>query len=87
MGKSGNITGSVKAPHIVVGGHVSGPLHSAESIEIQEGACVVGDVFYKAIDIQAGGVLAAILAARGLAGGRAVAAGTAHPNARARGTR
>lgn len=66
VGKSGNITGSVKAPHIVVSGHVSGPLHSAESIEIQEGACVVGDAFYKAIDIHAGGVLEGALMPRGL---------------------
>jgi cytoskeletal protein CcmA (bactofilin family) len=65
VGKSGNITGSVKAPHIVVSGHVSGPLHSAESIEIQEGACVVGDAFYKAIDIRAGGVLEGTLTPRG----------------------
>lgn len=66
VGKSGNITGSVKAPHIVIGGHVSGPLHSAESIEIQEGACVVGDAFYKAIDIHAGGVLEGTLTPGGL---------------------
>ncbi len=66
VGKSGNITGSVKAPHIVVSGHVSGPLHSAESIEIQEGACVVGDAFYKAIDIHAGGVLEGTLTPGGL---------------------
>lgn len=66
VGKSGNITGSVKAPHIVVSGHVSGPLHSAESIEIQEGACVVGDAFYKAIDIHAGGVLEGALMPGGL---------------------
>lgn len=64
--KSGNITGTVKAPHIVVSGHVSGPLHSLESIEIQEGACVVGDAFYKEIDIHAGGVLEGTLTPRGL---------------------
>jgi cytoskeletal protein CcmA (bactofilin family) len=69
VGKSGNITGSVKAPHIVVSGHVSGPLHSVESIEIQEGACVVGDAFYKAIDIHAGGVLEGTLMPGGLLDG------------------
>ena len=69
VGKSGNITGSVKASHIVVSGHVSGPLHSAESIEIQEGACVVGDAFYKVIDIQAGGVLEGTLMPGGLPDG------------------
>mgnify|MGYP001371869614 CR=1 FL=1 len=66
VGKSGNITGSVKAPHIVIGGHVSGPLHSAESIEIQEGACVVGDAFYRTIDIHVGGVLEGTLTPGGL---------------------
>jgi cytoskeletal protein CcmA (bactofilin family) len=67
--KSGNITGAIKAPHIVVSGHVAGPLHSLESIEIQEGACVVGDAFYKEIDIQAGGVLEGTLTPRGLPDG------------------
>jgi cytoskeletal protein CcmA (bactofilin family) len=62
--KSGSIAGSVKAPHIVVSGHVAGPLHSLESIEIQEGACVVGDAYYKEIDIRAGGVLEGTLTPR-----------------------
>lgn len=64
--KSGNITGAIKAPHIVVSGHVAGPLHSLESIEIQEGACVVGDAFYKELDIRAGGVLEGTLTPRGM---------------------
>ncbi len=69
VGKSGNITGSVKAPYIVVSGHVSGPLHSLASIEIQEGASVVGDAFYKGIDIHAGGVLEGMLTPMGLLDG------------------
>ncbi|MCK9387331.1 MAG: polymer-forming cytoskeletal protein [Sulfuritalea sp.] len=57
VGKSGSVTGTVKAPYIVVGGCVSGPLHSSASIEIQPGAHVAGDAFYKLIDIHAGGVM------------------------------
>jgi len=57
VGKTGNVAGRIRVPHIVVAGHVSGPLHSSESIEIQQGACVVGDVFYRAIDLHAGGVV------------------------------
>ena len=61
VGKSGNVTGTIRAPHIVVNGGIHGPLHSSESIEIQQGACVAGDVFYKAIDIHAGGVIEGLL--------------------------
>ena len=57
VGKTGHVAGRIKVPHIVVAGHVSGPLHSSESIEIQQGACVVGDVFYRAIELHAGGVV------------------------------
>ena len=61
VGKTGNVTGAIKAPHIVVGGRVQGPVHSSESIEIQPGACVAGNTFYRAIDIHAGGVIEGLL--------------------------
>ena len=61
VGESGNVTGMIKAPHIVVGGRVYGPVHSSQSIEIQQSAHVVGDAFYKTIDIHAGGVIEGLL--------------------------
>lgn len=57
VSKSGNITGTVKAPHIVVGGHVHGPVSSSESIEIQHDACLIGDANYKTLEVHAGGVI------------------------------
>lgn len=57
VGKSGNVTGTIRVPHIVVSGRVYGLVHSSESIEIQQGACFVGDTFYKTIEIHAGGVI------------------------------
>lgn len=57
VSKTGSVTGCLNAPYIIVGGHVSGPLRSSVSIEIQQGACVLGDTFYKTIDIRAGGVI------------------------------
>ena len=57
VGQSGNVTGTIRVPRIVVNGHVHGPVHSSESIEIQPGAHVAGDVFYKTIDIHEGGVI------------------------------
>src|ERR1035437_6128147 len=57
VGQTGNVTGKISAPHIVVSGQVPGPAHSSESIVIQPGACLTGDTFYKAIEVHAGGVI------------------------------
>lgn len=55
--KSGSVSGTVRGRHIIVSGRVTGPLHSSEAIEIQQGAQIAGDAFYRVIDIQAGGIL------------------------------
>lgn len=57
VGKLGSVTGTVKAPHVVVSGRVDGPLHSSESIEIHPQACVTGGASYKDIVIHEGGVI------------------------------
>jgi hypothetical protein len=57
VGKLGSVTGTVKAPHIVVSGRVDGPVHSSESIEIHPEACVTGGASYKDIVIHEGGVM------------------------------
>lgn len=54
---TGSVTGAVGAPRIVVRGRVLGPLHAAQSIDIQQGGSVVGDAFYRQIVIHAGGVV------------------------------
>jgi cytoskeletal protein CcmA (bactofilin family) len=62
--RPGNVAGTIRVPHVIVIGRVSGPVHSSESIEIQRGAYVAGDVFYKVIDIHAGGVIEGMLTPR-----------------------
>jgi cytoskeletal protein CcmA (bactofilin family) len=69
VGQSGNVTGTIRVPHIVVSGCVSGPVQSSESIEIQQGAHVAGDVSYKVIDIHEGGVIEGSLTPRVLVDG------------------
>lgn len=64
VAKSGNITGTIKAPHVVVGGHVHGPVSSSESIEIQHDACLTGDADYKTLEVHAGGVIEGVLTPR-----------------------
>lgn len=54
---AGAVTGTIKTPNIVVGGRVEGPIEAAESIEIHDGATVVGDARYKLLAIQEGGII------------------------------
>lgn len=54
---AGAVTGTIKTPNIVVGGRIEGPIEAAESIEIHDGATVVGDAHYKLLSIQEGGVI------------------------------
>lgn len=77
---TGSVTGAVGAPRIVVRGRVLGPLHSAQSIDIQQGGSVVGDAFYKEIVIHAGGVIeGALMPAMPIDEMREVYAGQALP--------
>lgn len=66
VGQSGNVTGTISVPHIVVGGRVSGPANSSGSIEIRPGASLVGDAFYSVIEVHAGGAIEGLLIPRGL---------------------
>lgn len=54
---AGSVAGAIKTPNIVVGGRVEGPLEATESIEIHDGASVVGDTRYKLLAIQEGGTI------------------------------
>lgn len=54
---SGSVSGTIKSPRIVIAGRVHGPVHTAESLEIQRGATLVGDASYQRIVIRAGGVI------------------------------
>jgi cytoskeletal protein CcmA (bactofilin family) len=51
------IDGEVQAAHIVVNGTINGPVHATETLELQPGSRVKGDVYYKTIEIQLGAVV------------------------------
>ena len=51
------IDGEVQAAHIVVSGAINGPLHATETLELQAGSRVKGDVYYKSIEIHQGAVV------------------------------
>ena len=51
------IDGEVHAAHIVVNGMINGPVHATETLELQAGSRVKGDVHYKTIEIHQGAVV------------------------------
>ena len=58
---SGSITGAIDVPRIVVRGRVLGPLHASQSIDVRQGASVLGDAVYREMDIHAGAVVDGLL--------------------------
>jgi cytoskeletal protein CcmA (bactofilin family) len=51
------IDGEVQAAHIVVSGAINGPVHATETLELQAGCKVKGDVYYKTIEVHQGAVV------------------------------
>jgi len=51
------IDGEVQAAHIVVNGVINGPVQSTETLELQAGSRVKGDVHYNSIEIHQGAVV------------------------------
>ena len=51
------IDGEVQAAHIVVNGAINGPVHATETLELQAGSKVKGDVFYKSIEVHPGAIV------------------------------
>jgi cytoskeletal protein CcmA (bactofilin family) len=51
------IDGEVQAAHIVVNGAINGSVHATETLELQAGSRVKGDVYYKSIEVHQGAVV------------------------------
>lgn len=57
LGENARIEGEVRVAHVVINGTVVGPIFASETLELQPGARVTGDVEYLCIEIQQGAVL------------------------------
>ena len=57
VSEQARIEGAVQAAHVVVNGTINGPLHATETLELQAGSRVTGDVHYKSIEMQQGAVV------------------------------
>lgn len=52
------VEGEVRAAHLVINGEISGTVHSYELLELQPKARITGDVFYKALEMHGGALVA-----------------------------
>ncbi len=52
------VRGEIHADHVIINGTVHGPVHARELLELQPKARIEGDVFYKALEMHQGAVIA-----------------------------
>ena len=64
------VTGNVTVPHIITNGSIKGNVRAAERIELQTKSEIVGDVYYKVIEMALGAVINGNLVRESLDGNR-----------------
>lgn len=52
------VEGEVRVAHLVVNGEIVGSVYSSELLELQPRARITGDVFYKALEMHGGALVA-----------------------------
>jgi cytoskeletal protein CcmA (bactofilin family) len=57
LGEHGRIDGEVRCSHVVVNGEINGPVHSSTLLEIQPKARIMGDVFYRVLEMHGGALV------------------------------
>ncbi|OAM51927.1 cell shape determination protein CcmA [Methylovorus sp. MM2] len=57
LSESAHIEGAVTVSHVVVNGKIKGPVRANEYIELQTKSRVVGDVYYKSLEMHTGAVV------------------------------
>lgn len=57
LSESGIIEGDISVPHVVINGTVNGNIASTGHVELQANAKIMGDIHYKAVEMELGAVL------------------------------
>ncbi len=57
LSKKAHIEGQIRVSHAVIDGTVDGPVYGSTFVELLPNAKVIGDVYYKAIEIHLGAVI------------------------------
>ncbi|MDM7943248.1 MAG: polymer-forming cytoskeletal protein [Hydrogenophaga sp.] len=53
-----SVTGQILADHVIINGHVKGPVQAFELLELQPKARIEGDVSYKSLEMHQGATIA-----------------------------
>lgn len=61
ISESATVTGAIHADHVIINGRVNGPVHAKLMLELQPKAQIVGDVYYKALEMHQGAVITGLL--------------------------
>lgn len=56
IGDKSNITGSIRAKNIIIGGKINGNVYASESVEMKPTGKLFGDIFAKRVMIAEGGI-------------------------------
>jgi len=54
LSEHAEVVGNIQVPHMIINGKIKGNVHCAERIELQPEAEIVGDVYYKIIEMALG---------------------------------
>ena len=57
VSEQAKIEGEVRVAHLVVNGEIAGPVHSSELLELQPKARIIGDVYYKTLEMHGGALV------------------------------
>jgi cytoskeletal protein CcmA (bactofilin family) len=61
ISETATVTGHIFADHVIINGRVNGPVHATQMLELQPKAQIVGDVFYKALEMHQGASITGLL--------------------------
>ena len=61
ISETATVSGKIFADHVIINGCVNGPVHATQMLELQPKAQIVGDVFYKALEMHQGAVITGLL--------------------------
>ena len=57
VSEEASVEGEIRVAHAVINGHVVGPIHGTESVELQAKANVNGDVHYRSLEVHLGAIV------------------------------
>ncbi len=57
VSETASITGAIHADHLIINGHVHGPVHARVMLELQPKARIEGDVYYRALEMHQGATI------------------------------